>query len=84
MEKGKKIFITLKTKFVLDHLTFDWMCPLCEVIHSPMIPQCPATHKLSSEEKKSEIKTWIYKAKKNRNIGSIRPEAAGNGPGITP
>ncbi len=51
----KKIEIEFKTRLKLDHLTFGWMCPLCEKIYSPYIIECPVSHKVS-EDKMSLLK----------------------------
>ena len=45
----KMINIEMRTRLVLDHLKFGWMCPVCEIIYSPDVLQCPIDHKVSKE-----------------------------------
>ncbi len=52
--KKEKMYIQFNTRFKLDHLTFGWMCPLCQKVYSPYVQECPEKHRLVDEEGKWE------------------------------
>ena len=53
-EKGKEVYLEVKTRFDVVGLTFGWMCPLCECIYSPSITKCPEKHNFSARDEKWE------------------------------
>ncbi len=55
MKKENHLDVQINTRIVLDHLTWGWMCPICECIYSPYVQKCPENHKIS--------KTWVKEDK---------------------
>lgn len=55
-KKTKEISLQFKMRLNLDHLSFGWMCPLCEYIYSPTVTKCSENHKVSDKKGEWEVR----------------------------
>ncbi len=56
MKKENHLDVQINTRIVLDHLTWGWMCPICEAVYAPYMKKCPEDHKISKDWIKDKAK----------------------------